>query len=201
MTQGTGDQLSIVPVFRVKFMRKAFDCGFVSSLVLELKIITGIAIFVLVFDDQAFVYPSRDQDTIIIIRQTGKDFIRLTVNQTNECNPFFAIVLETYHIRIQCFRTCRREDACIRTFIRIIAYLIIIRFFFLIISSNQYTATAAVTVYGNAFTAALPRFHIQFTNQVFCYIVRHVDGYADAMVYPLLDCTLHTHFGMIIHII
>ena len=202
MTQGTGDEFGIVPVLGVKLMGQSFNRGFIATLVLELEIITAAAVFHPVLNDQAFVDQSWQHNPFIIIGKPGEYFIRFAIDQADKGDPFLPVVLETNDVCFQYFRAGSREDAGIYALIRIrIVGLSLFFFFLFFVCSDQYTATAAIPVNGNAFTAAFPSLEIQFTHQFFGNIIGHIDGHADAMVYPFLNSTLHTHFSMIIYII
>ena len=54
VAQHAGNQLGIVPVFLVEFLRESLDGGLVTLLVLELEVVAFVALFVHVLDDAAF---------------------------------------------------------------------------------------------------------------------------------------------------
>src|SRR5690606_34227269 len=202
MTQSAGNKLSIIPIFRVELMRKPLDGGFIPTLILILEIVAAGAVFHTIFDYQSFVDKTRQQDTLIIIGQTGKDFIRFAIDKTNECNPFFTIILETYHVCLQYLRTGSWESG-FGTFFLGISLLLTFGFIFLflIISCNKHTTATTVSIHCYAFTAAFPGFHIQLAYKLFGYVVWHIDSHTNAVVYPFLNSPLHAHLSMVVHII
>ena len=55
VTQHTGNQLGIVPIFLVELLGKPFHGGLVSLLVFELEVVTFVAVFVHVLDMRPFM--------------------------------------------------------------------------------------------------------------------------------------------------
>ena len=193
VTENSRNQFGIVPVFFVELFRQTFNRHLISALVFELEVVTLVAFFVVVLDDTSGSHRFRQQDTFFIILQTGKDFVRTSVEQTYKSNPLLFVILEAYYIRFKYTRTCFYY---LRWFAVALFFFI---FFFL--GWNQHTGTRTVSVYSTAFTARTPSFYIQTVYQIFVYVVRKIDSYTDRVVNPFLDTSLHLHLHQPVYII
>ena len=54
VTEHTGDQFSVVPIFRIKLAIQAFDCHFITAFILELEVVMLITILIIALDDRTF---------------------------------------------------------------------------------------------------------------------------------------------------
>ena len=103
----------------------------------------------------------------ILLNLSRENLVRATIAQTNECNPIFGAVLET-------------DDVCGNRFRSFAVVGRAIRFgfgFVVLIDENARAATIAID--RNALATALPSSAIYFGNQLFCYVVRQIDGNGD----------------------
>ena len=57
------------------------------------------------FDNLTFGYRLRAEYAFLVIGKSGKYLIRAVVDEANEGNPFFLVVLESNHIGFQFNRT------------------------------------------------------------------------------------------------
>ena len=54
VTEHTGNQFSVVPIFRIKLAIQAFDCHFITAFILELEVVMLITILIIALDDRTF---------------------------------------------------------------------------------------------------------------------------------------------------
>ena len=95
ITQYSGDQFGVVPVFLVELFGQTFNGDFISAFVLELEVVTLAAVLVHLLNNVSGSNVLRQNNAFIVILKTGEDFVRMSVQQTDECHPFFLVVLET----------------------------------------------------------------------------------------------------------
>src|SRR5690554_6596299 len=118
-------------------MGKTFDGSLVSPFVFVLEVVAGGAISIPVLNNQPLIEPSWDGDTVLVVSQTCKDFIRPSIDQTDKGNPFIFIILEANNVRIQYRRPGGREyrksGRCV--------------FSFLFFVRNKYTGSRSITIY------------------------------------------------------
>jgi len=103
--QHPGDQLRVVPEFRIEFFVKSLNRDFVTPTVPELKIVMLPSIAVIRFDNLSGSHILRNHDAIVLIVDTGKYFVGPAVEQPDESDPSLFVVLKLDHIRIQLNRT------------------------------------------------------------------------------------------------
>ncbi len=94
-------------------------------------------------------------NAVVIVLNTGENFIRTAVLQTDKGYPFFLVVLETQHIRFQFLGTHQRMGG------RSGGFLFLGRGG----GIYQHACTRAVAVNRAALAAALPGFNIEFVHQ------------------------------------
>ena len=99
--------------------------------------------------------------------------------------------METYHIGFEHARTCLYYYGGLAG--ARFLYGLAIGGLLLVVGGNEYAATRTVSVYGATLTTTLPCLYIEVVDELFAYVGGEVDGDADAVVYPLLDATLHLY--------
>ena len=185
VAQDARDELGIVPVFGIELAVQTFDGYLEAFLVAELEVVVSFAVFVPVLDYLAVGNALRHHDTFVVIGYTGEDLVRTSILETNESDPLLAIVLEANDLCFQFARTgdkhalYRGLESC-----RLLFLVFLLR----LVSDKDATART-VAIDSTAFAAAFPCFHIQGIDQLFGDIGGEVDGYADGVVYPLLDAS------------
>ena len=132
VAQDTGDQLGIVPEFRIELAVQTFDRHLVTPLILELEVVMLLAVLVIALDNATLRNVLRQHDTFIVIGKTGKDFVRATIQQTDKCNPLLTVVLEFHHVGFQFARTGSHDNRRLHT-------VAIFFFLLLVIRRQQYT--------------------------------------------------------------
>src|SRR3546814_1598018 len=75
---------------------------------MELEIVAGLATFVFFFDHPTLFYISWQVEGIFHL--SCEYFVRTFVQQSDYGDPFFIIVLKTYHICFQLFRSSGRSE-------------------------------------------------------------------------------------------
>ena len=114
VAQHTGNQLGIVPVFRIKLLAQSLNRNLISSLVHKLEVVSLQSSIQNGLHNLAFAYRFRQHDTLVLILQTREDFVWMTVEQSNQSHPFLLIILESHHIAFQFSRShlhhFRREN-------------------------------------------------------------------------------------------
>ena len=195
-TKHTRNKFSVVPVFLVESFRQSFYGHLIASLVLELEVVTLVAVFIVVLDDASACYRFRQQYTFFVILQSGEDFVRTSVKQSYKGYPLFFIILETNYIGFQNLRTNFYNLAFQQCQSVELFFLV-----FLLLGRDKNTRTWAITIYGTSFTSRFPCFYIQTVHQLFVYTIRQVDGYADRVVYPFLDASLHFNLHQPVYIV
>ena len=134
IAQHSRDELSIVPIFRIKLATQTFNGSLVATLVLELEVVASSAIFFYGLDNLTFSNALWKHDAFFVVLQTCEYFVRITIEQTYECHPLLFIVLETNHIALQ--------------------FLIFLR------NRNHHTRTATITIYSTSLAARAPSLNI-----------------------------------------
>ena len=104
IAQHAGDQLGIVPVFRIELLAQSFHRGLVATLVLKLEVIAMRTVGVGLLDDLALGDALRQHNAFVVVLQTGEDLVRLTVEQSNEGHPLLTVVLEAHYIAVELLR-------------------------------------------------------------------------------------------------
>ena len=145
-----------------------------------------------ILDDVARHHILRQDDAFIIIQHTGEYFVGMIVQQADECHPFLLVVLEADNVCIQYSGTCFNDR---RRFARGKFGLLVT------LGRDEHAGTRTVAVNRTALAAGFPCFYIQTVHEVFVYVVRQVDGYADRVVHPFLDTSLHLDFHQPVHVV
>ena len=128
-----------------------------------------------ILDDVARHHILRQDDAFIIIQHTGEYFVGMIVQQADECHPFLLVVLEADNVCIQYSGTCFNDR---RRFARGKFGLLVT------LGRDEHAGTRTVAVNRTALAAGFPCFYIQTVHEVFVYVVRQVDGYADRVIHP-----------------
>ena len=105
VAQHTADELGIVPILRVEFLRQTLDGGLVATFVLKLEVVAACTVIVHLLDNLATGDGLRQYDTLIVILKTREDLIGIAVEQSDEGHPFLFVVLETHDVTLQFLRT------------------------------------------------------------------------------------------------
>ena len=103
IAQNTRDKFGIVPIFGVKLLAQALNCGFISTLILKLEVVTATTIGAYILDDFTLRNRLGQGNALVIVLQTGENFVRIAVEQAHESHPFFLIVLEANNVAGQLF--------------------------------------------------------------------------------------------------
>ena len=141
VAQHAGNQLGIVPVFRIKLLAQSLNRNLIASLVHKLEVVSLQASVQNSLHNLAFAYRFRQHDTLVLILQARENFVWMTVEQSYQSHPFLLIILESDHIAFQFSRShlhyFRRENREMSFLRNNIGYLIIefipIRLFYMII--------------------------------------------------------------------
>ena len=128
----------------------------------------------------------RAENAVVIIGETGEYLIRLTVDQTDECNPLLLVVLEAHDIGFKFDRAFHHMGIVNLDFLS--------RLFLLFLNRDKHTGTRPVAIDSTSLAAGAPCLHIEAVDKLLGDIGREVDGDRDRMVDPFLHPTLHLHF-------
>ena len=104
IAQHAGDQLGIVPVFRIELLAQSFHRGLVATLVLKLEVIAMRTVGVGLLDDLALGDALRQHNAFVVVLQTGEDLVRITVEQSDEGHPLLTVVLEAHYVAVELLR-------------------------------------------------------------------------------------------------
>lgn len=147
VSQDSGDQLGVVPVFFVELARQALHGDFESLHVLKLKVVArGVLFFV--FDYPAFGNPLGHEETLGF---TCKYFVRPVVEQSDDGYPFLVAVAEPHHIGFEFLRAGWR--LCFSEFVPGVVFV-----------ADQHALARAVAVDGHPFAAAFPGCHVNIAD-------------------------------------
>ena len=208
VAQHAADQLGIVPVFGIEFLRKSLHGGLIATLVLKLEVVALRAVGILLLDNLSLGHRLRQYDTFVIILQTSEYLIGIAVEQSHEGHPFLLVVLEAHHVALQCLWTNLRHFGMLAghgLFLVIVivnvSVSVIALLFLLFVHLDHHTRARAVTINCAALTATSPSFHVQAIYQCLIHIVRQVHRHGYRMVHPFLDGALHLHLHQPVHIV
>ena len=142
-------------------------------------------------DNLTFRYRLRQQDTLLVVCQTGENLIRHAVFQSDKRNPFVLVVLEAHHVAFQFSRA--HTHLVLEAYAVLLLFLVFLLLLFLL-HAFQHPHAAAVAIHGASLAPAAPCLFVELPYQFLRHVVRQVDGYGDGVVNPFLDSTLHLHF-------
>ena len=104
IAQHTRNQLGVVPVFGVEFLRESLHGGLVAALVLKLEVVTLGAVGIHLLDDFSFGHRLGQHDAFLVVLQTREYFVRIALQQAHKGHPLLFVVLETHHVALQHLR-------------------------------------------------------------------------------------------------
>ena len=200
IAQNTRDKFGIVPIFGVKLLAQALNRGFISTLVLKLEVVTATTIGAYILDDFTLRNRLGQGNALVIVLQTGENFVRIAVEQAHESHPFFLIVLEANNVAGQLFGSNLGHFGLFAGYNGLFFFLLLFLLVFLR-HRNHHARTASVAIDRTALAARTPSFYIQAVNQRLVYIVGQVHRYADRVVYPLLYRALHLHLHQPVYVV
>ncbi|OAV74946.1 hypothetical protein Barb7_01484 [Bacteroidales bacterium Barb7] len=93
-----------------------------------------------------------NHESFLIVHKTGEYLIRATVQQSDESNPFLAVVLELHNVGFQLARTGGYDDRRLHT----VAVCLI-----LVIGGNQHARARTVAINGTALATAPPSLNVE----------------------------------------
>ena len=171
-------QFGVVPILGIEFLRKAFDRGLVAALVLKLKVVAVSAVGIGLLDDLAVSDRLGEHDAFLVLLQTGKDLVGITVEETNEVHPFLAVVLKAHHVAVE-FLGAHFLYHGTRDLLGLCLLLLLLLLVFLG-DADHHARTASVAIDGAAFAAASPCLNVELVDQGLVDVVGKVHGDRDA---------------------
>ncbi len=189
VAQHARDKFGIVPELGVELLREALDSGFEATLVDELEVVALHAILVDGLDNLALGHRLGAEDALVVVGNTGEDFIRTIVDESDEGNPLLLVVLEADHVGIK-FDGAFEDVLHIGHVVTLFGFLLLL---VVVRERNEHAGARAVAVDGAALAAAAPSRHVQFAHHLLANVVGQVDGDANRVVDPLLHSALHLH--------
>ena len=106
VAQHTRDELGIVPILGVELLRQALDSSLVAALVFKLEVIAMAAVLVGLLDYLATSDGLGQNDTFLIVLQTGENLVGIAVEQSYKSHPLLAVVLEAHHVAHEFLGAC-----------------------------------------------------------------------------------------------
>ena len=101
VTQHTRDELGVVPVLGIELLRQALDRNLVATRVLELEVIALRTVGIHLLHNLTLRHRLRQQDTLLVVLQTGEDLVGIAVEQSDERHPLLLVVLKAHHVALQ----------------------------------------------------------------------------------------------------
>ena len=117
----------------------------------------------------------------------------MTVTQADEGDPLFLVILESHHIRLE-FIGADKHFAVGRGEGRPVGFILFLVIFLGVLSGDEHTRAASVTVDRASFASCLPCFEIQTVDKFHADIRGEIYGDRNGMVHPFLYGSLHLHF-------
>lgn len=128
----------------------------------------------------------------VIVQHTGEYLVDDIVLASRRTPPILCQSLETDNVCIQYSGTSFNDRRRLHEEARPLLSLLV---------RCYHTGTRTVAVNCTALAAGFPCFYIQTVHEAFVYVVRQVDGYADRVVHPFLDTSLHLDFHQPVHVV
>ena len=101
IAQYTADEFSIVPVFRIELLAQSLHRYLIATRILELEVVTLRAVLVHLLDNLTLRHRLGQEDTFLVVLQTRKYLVRITVEQSHQGHPFVFVVLESHYVALQ----------------------------------------------------------------------------------------------------
>ena len=101
VTEHSGNQFGIIPIFGIELVAQPLDGGLVSSFVDKLEIIAFVSAVVHRIDDVSAGYGLGQEQSVFVIGQPGEDFVRPSIDKPHKSDPFFFVVLKPDNVGFQ----------------------------------------------------------------------------------------------------
>lgn len=156
VAQHARDELGVVPELGVELLAQSLDGGFEASLVDELEVVALVAVLIDGFDDFALCDRLGTEDALFVVGDTGEDFVGSSVDESNECDPFLFVVLESHHVGVKLDGSL--EDMSFggdvgRLLLRFVLFLVVAE-------RDEYASPRAVAIYGAPLASTAPSLYI-----------------------------------------